>query len=252
LVAIVIAAVVAAAIFALFSVSTREPAAETVSRENMEEARIDVLERNLHDLQQRLDHLNAAIEAVEGRTVALGSAAENTGKEPTSAPGGDTAAKPEREDGQPTGEREDAPAIANTGDIEHLRQVVRSELRRVDEERRDNRPRGYQQDNLEEWEKKEFGDLARWVHNRGKQLGLTDQQKRQYHSVVEEYQENTGNLWEQVRKEYPDTEREKLGGIYRERYGELTRDTRELVLDVLNREQQKKYRKLFNDDNWYR
>jgi hypothetical protein len=151
----------------------------------------------------------------------------------------------------PSGGDESKPDAVAQGDTEKLRQLIREEIKREKEEEIRRWQEQSKEAQPEDWEKQEFGNYAWYVHNRGRELNLTEQQKRQYYNIIKDYFDKARTLWEELRKSNPNADWQKLGELYKERYSEMTKATREQVLRILDAEQQKKYRDLFNDNEWY-
>ena len=98
----------------------------------------------------------------------------------------------------------------------------------------------------------EFKEMAWVVHNNGNKLGLTDEQKRQYYSIIKDDNEKIRTLWQDLKEQYPDADHAELGKIYQERSQEMIKTTREMVSSILNKEQQEKYEKECKANNWFK
>jgi hypothetical protein len=237
------AVVVAAGVIVILWMTVDRPAGETGSYESIELARLENLEQNLRETRWTLDILTGEVEAIQDNLTALGERTE-TGEPPHAAP--PVPDVPEhrasaREPSPP--EPEDSPG---------LRRIVREEIERAEEERKKKQQEEWKARQPEDWEKEEFKEYAWQVHSTGNKLDLTDNQKRQYYTIIKEHAETTRSLWKELREKNPGGDWKQLSKEYQERSKEMLKTTRDMVLNLLNAAQQKKYKKFCKDSQWFK
>ena len=237
--------VVIAVVLLLFPLARKAKSEESMEAAAVVEESIDSLKSELQDARRRIEELDARLKGMEEAIVALNERLDDMEK----GDGGSAGS---------TSESEEA------GDVERLREIIREEMKRAEESQRrqiiDSAGRRWQilpsstgsAEQPEEWEKEAFGNYAWLVHRRGKELGLTDNQKQLYYSIIKDYYDNLSRLWKKIRDENPDADRREIQRIYRERSTEMLKEVRESVMRILDAEQQEKYRKKFQHNKGYR
>ena len=241
---VLVVLVIAATVIALFYMCAVAPA-DIVGSAGGE--RIDSLEMAMLELQQRIERLNSSVEALEGELAILG---ERIGQAPVAH--GASPPRREAEEPEPAGERENDTPVADTGETGRLRKIVRQEIERAEEERKKRLEEERKASKPEEWETKEFGNLAWQVHSTGTKLGLSDEQKRQYHEIIKDNQAATSSLWQELRGKFPDSDWRQLSNAYRERSKELMKDARDQVSRILDKKQRQEYKKLCDESQWFK
>ena len=187
-------------------------------------ARFSVLERGVTDLRSRLDEVSA--ELADMRSAVASRPRQPSQKPETSSP---------------------KPSTTNPPSAESIRNLVRKyvteEIRRYHEEQRKQREPA-------EWEKKEFGNLARDVYRRGKKLGLSKEQKRAYFEILKRFYKDLRELWNRIRSQTRN-ELEAVKRMREEREKILEQARREVIL-LLDTQQRAKYRELIKKDPYLR
>ncbi|MCX7702485.1 MAG: hypothetical protein N2234_00055 [Planctomycetota bacterium] len=237
-------AVLSALLYSRFSVIERN---ESKAVSSADKEHLERIEKTLNEIQrrlQRLETLSATLEDAVLRPPDFSPPKSSTSSSSLSTPSPSSSSNPP--------EKKAVPATAEASETERLRQLIREELKRSKEEEMKRWREQSRIEQPEEWEKQEFGEYAWYVRQRGKELNLTDAQKRQYYAIIKDYYDRSRTLWEELRKNNPNSDWRKLGELYQERSSELLKTTRELVLRILDSEQQKKYREMFEDNEWYR
>ena len=243
---ILVAVVIAAALVAVIFV-TDEGQPDLSAADNIDKDRVEALELNLARAQQEIEVLKAAIQelSAEAATSAerTGPAAASPGKAAPAAPEAVVEASPAG------GEKKHIMVPPPEGDI---RQVIREEMEKVEDERRKEMEERRKSFIAEQWEIDEFKELASTIHSTGVILDLTDKQKRLYHPILKEYGERIRSLWKEVQDGNPGTEMGELHKRYKEESDRLLKTTREQVEDILTPEQRKKYRKECKKNHWFK
>ena len=111
----------------------------------------------------------------------------------------------------------------------------------AEEERVRKKKEALEAQRAEKWELEEFGELAGWVHNTGLKLGLTDKQKRLYHGIVKDFQQQTRGLWQDLQERNPGAEMAELQKLYKQEYEDIHSAAKREVEGILSDEQRKKY-----------
>lgn len=249
---VLVVLVIAVTVIALFYMCAVAPAARTGSPDGAGSERIDSLELAMLELQQRIERLNSSVDALEGELAILGERIEKAPPAHGEAPHAASPRPREAEGPERAGDAEKDAPTADAGEPEHLRRIVRQEIERAEEERKKRLEEERRASRPEEWETKEFGGLAWQVHRMGTKLGLSDDQKRQYHEIIKDNQAATSSLWQELRNKFPDSDWRQLSESYRERSKELMRDARDQVTRILNKKQQQEYKKLYKDNEWFK
>ena len=205
-------------------------------------ARVSALERRVAGLQSGLDDLSAEL-ADARNPIPFPRPQKSNPPAPSVTP-------------QPTPDEASSSSSATAASgQENLRKLVREEITRYFSNRQSRR-RGFwrgqsgKEAQPEDWEKKEFGDFAGWIHYVGEKVGMDVQQRREYYRIIKDYYDKAGKLWERIREEMKDKSWQQRRRRYWEQSRELLKQTRAEILDILTPQQQEKYRKLFNDDIW--
>lgn len=249
LVVVLAALVVGAAVFIFLSV-TAGRSFEPAGAQGLDAARIDALEQEFADVRRTVERLSASVESLNADVEALASSVNGGYKKAVgkSTPPADPEPAPEA----PERGREVPPADVPVDQPGGLRQLVREEIKRAEEERKKRIEEERKAQVPEEWEREEFKELAWSVHRMGNKLGLTDKQKRQYHSIIKEHHERVRTLWKDLKDKNPGVEWKELSKLYQQESKELTNTTRKMVSDILDKEQQKKYDKECEESSWFK
>ena len=248
LVVVLAALVVAGAVFIFLSVTAGRPF-EPAGAQGVDAARLDAMEQELADMRQNVERLGAAVESLDADVEALASSVNGVYRKTAgkSTPPADQEPAPE------TPERgRDVPADVLVDEPGGLRQLVREEIKRAEEERKKRIEEERKAQVPEEWEREEFKELAWSVHSMGNKVGLTDKQKRQYHSIIKEHHERIRTLWKDLKEKNPGVEWKELSKLYQAESKELTNTTRKMVSDILDKEQRKKYDKECEESSWFK
>ena len=140
------------------------------------EERVSALERRMTDLQKRLDRVLAEVADMRA---AVASYRERSSPKSETSPSRSRA-----------GNAGSAARAAMSGQTFRrvVHRVVKEELQKYFEEQLEDARRQYKTlYAAEEWEKKEFGNLARLVHAVGEKLGLGREQKRAYFQILKRF-----------------------------------------------------------------
>jgi len=228
----------------LFYVAVLVPAGEDQAAAKLSQERIAGLEKRAVELQQGIDRLRAESEILAERiTAAEMSSGKGAPVRRVSAPaGGDTDTKHAN---PPGGAQE-----PDEGDS--LRRTIREEIVRLEEERKEEQKREWEAQKPEDWETEEFGFYAHVVHNTGRKLEMTVEQKRKYYAILKGHQDETAGLWEQLQKQYPNSDMNQLSQMYRDRTREMLENSRQFVKDILTAPQRKKYEEMCKESNWFK
>lgn len=224
------------ALFLLLSGSGRQ--AQTSEHHGVDEERIASMEQKQSEVRRELEQLKNSIEMIENRLAQLGG---QGGKMGAQAKETASSAAPVAEG---PADRKEAAASGESGE-ESVRQIVREELKRVEEERKQELAKQREAQKPEDWEKREFGNYAWNVHFMGLRLGLTDDQKRQYYTITKETAEQMQGLWQELKGQHPQADSGRLSAIYQEHIQEIQRAQRDAIMDILNEEQRKKYNEMY-------
>jgi len=253
--------VVIAVVLLLFPLARKANSEVSTEDAAVVEESIDTLKSELRDVRRRIEELDARLKSMEEVVVALNERLDDMEKGDGGSAG--SASDSEASSKEKVSGYAKVAAVVPS-DVERLREIIREEMKRAEESRRrqivDSAGRKWRilpsstrsAEQPEEWEKEAFGNYAWYIHRRGKELGLTDNQKQLYYSIIKDYYDKVGRLWKKIRDENPDADWREIQRIYRERSTEMLKETRESVMRILDAEQQEKYRKMFQDDKWYR
>lgn len=239
LVVILVAMVVAAAVFIFLSL-TAHRSLEPAGAEGFDRDRINVMEQELADMRQNFEHLNAAVESLGADVEAIAQSINDAALNPEPVP-----SEPEQGTDKP-------PVVEPIDEPGSLRQLVRDEIKRAEEERKKRIEEERKARMPEDWEKEEFKELAWQVHSTGNKLGLSKAQKRQYFTIVKEHSDRIRSLWKELREKNPGTDMRELSKLYQEQSKDMLTTTRRLVSDILTKEQRKKYDKECENNSWFK
>ena len=229
---------------ALFFVAGFGPAGEKTGPDSTVEDRIAGLEKRVGELQQGVDMLRTESEILAERITASEISAGRAvpvRRDATPAAGNDTDTKHPAQPEEP-----------ETGETAGLRRAIREEIKKLEEERKEEQKKEWEAQKPEEWETEEFGWYAHVVHNTGRKLDMTVDQKRKYYAVLKSHQDETSGLWEQIQKQYPKADHKELSQLYRDRTREMLEGTRQFVRDILTAPQRKKYDEMCKESNWFK
>ncbi|MHC4662357.1 MAG: hypothetical protein ACYS8W_11770 [Planctomycetota bacterium] len=209
--------------------------------------------RRMSALEQKLDSIQSRLENLEKTGGIEWEKADISESPPPSAEDGDEPEAGDTDDspatsGDDMGEQVDTPA----GGRDWLRRTIRDEVKAMEEEKKKKAQEDMKARQPEEWEKEEFKELAWQIHNNGGKLDMTDNQKRQYYTILKEDKERTRGLWNTLKEENPDAGHQGLGNMYNEQLKEINRTTREMVSGILNATQREKYEKLCKESKWFK
>jgi hypothetical protein len=233
---------------ALFYVAVLGPAGEEPAAAKLSRERIGGLEKRAGELQQGIDRLRAESEILAERiTAAEMSPGRAAPARRVATPAGGAAA------GGADTERARPPEQAGESEEgDSLRRTIREEIVRLEEERKEEQKREWEAQKPEDWETEEFGFYAHIVHNTGRKLDMTAEQKRKYYAILKGHQDETAGLWEQLQKQYPGADTNQLSQVYRERTREMLDNARQFVRDILTAPQRKKYEEMSKESNWFK
>lgn len=241
---IIVLAIVAglvAVIFATGSSGNGLPAADA-----LDISRIETLEHDIARARQEIEGLQDAVEALREEAAA---AAEHTG--PHAAPGRAAPAET-AEVVQASAADEKRENVVSSGPEGEIRQLIRDEMKKMEEERIAEMKKRNESWKADQWEIDEFRELASTIHRTGVILDLTDKQKRLYHPIIKEYGERIRSLWKELQDSNPGAEMGELQKIYKEESDQLFKETREQVESILTPEQRKKYREECKKTKWFK
>jgi len=201
------------------------------------------LNEKLATLENYLDRTRVELEMMEARIEQIQSARP---VQPEYAPSERT------EDAAEIPANSGPPALPGDFESEQFKELIRDQIKAVEEEKKKEWEERRKAMNPEEWEKDEFGNHAWQVHRMGVDLGLTVTQKRQYFPLIKEHNERVMSLWEELRKKNPDLNFKEQSKIYQEERKTVLRTTRNLVRNILNAGQQKKYDEMNKQNEWFK
>ncbi|TET31588.1 MAG: hypothetical protein E3J72_21995 [Planctomycetota bacterium] len=240
---VVVIPAIATLALVLFLVAGNRSAADS-----SESARIETLESEIRNIRRQINELGK-VDEITGERAAVSD--EPGSQSEPDRPGGSGAA-PEPACKEGFGGNAEKPITAPRTESEHFRQIIREEIRNMEEEKKKKLAQQRKAMQPEEWEKKEFGNLAVTVRRMGLHLGLTDNQKRQYYTIMKEDGDSIQGLYVGLKDQNPGIERKELNRMYRERMGELRNYARDLVTGILNAGQREKYEKLCKENEWFK
>lgn len=250
LVVVLFALVIAAAVLVVLTV-TDDRSADIAAADSIDKSRVEALERELASARQDIERLTAAVESLSADFASLAQRADREGKSTGNLEDGGIAPVPEPVAVAATPEHEEKHVMVPPPEGD-LRQIIRDEMEKVEEERRKEAEERRKSWVAEKWEIDEFKELAGMVHSTGQMLGLTDNQKRLYHPIIKEYGERIRSLWKELQDSNPGAEMPELQKLYKEESGNLLNTTRKQVEDILTPEQLKKYRKECKTNSWFK
>ncbi len=246
---VVVVTVLAVAFIAFLFIFSFAPPEEPGGGQGIDKARLDVLEQNLRDAQARLEQLSAANQSAQNEIAMLGERVEILASQ-NNNPGRGVPSAREKVDAEPAGAKEKQSTGPQASDLDSLRQAIRDEIKLVEEEHQKQVKDAWKARQPEDWEKQEFGNLAWQVHSMGNKLDLTNNQKRQYYEILKQQQETVRNLWQEVIADFPNLKTQERQKVYRERYNEVLKTTRDILSRILTSEQQRKYEKIQKAIGW--
>ena len=193
--------------------------------------RVSALERRMTDLRSALDEASAELADMRA---AVASHQQQPSQKPEPSP--------------PQASTTSSPSAAQTVPDESFREVVRQEIRRYYEDLRKRRSKWRKKRQPEDWERKEFGDLASVIHRVGEKLGLSREQKRAYFQITKRFREQVAELWSKIKAEMGNTSGRRTWERFRPERQRLVEQTRGEVESLLDPQQRAKYRELIRED----
>jgi len=233
---VIVTLVVAAGMFLVINFSS-EGRPEVPVGGGVDSQKVAALESELTQMQQVVEQLKTQIETLETQTQAAAGRVT-----PAAAPEAvaETA---------PAVEKKHIMVPPPEGDI---RDIIREEMKKVEEERRKEIEIRNNSWKAEQWEIDEFKELASTIHRAGVVLELTDKQKRLYHPILKDYGERIRSLWKEVQGSNPGAQMGELQKLFKEESDRMLKDTREQVEGILTPDQRKKYKEECKKSIWFK
>jgi len=190
------------------------------------------LKRQVGDLSSWLDEVSAELADMRA------SAAPQHPQQPPQ--------KPHPQTSPPQTSATNPPPISQaTSPDESLRKIVREEIRKYYEER-------HKQHMPQDWERKEFGNLAYLIHHIGEKLGLSAQQKRAYFQIIKRFNKQVQELWSRIKAEMGNASYREKARRFGEERKRLLEQAREEVDALLTPQQRAKHHQLMKKDSLLR